>query len=61
MLPCAIPSCMTRSFQNVQMTGPPMKLVWEKRGGKEKYVIAPESQKVLWECSEASTGITFLS
>lgn len=44
-----------------QMTGPPVKLDWVARGGKEQYVKAPEGQKTLWECSEAATGVTFLA
>lgn len=43
------------------MTGPPVKLDWVARGGKEQYVKAPEGQKTLWECSEAATGVTFLA
>lgn len=43
------------------MTGPPIKMDWEERGDKEKYLKEPEGQKLLWECSEVATGVKFLT
>lgn len=55
---------MSESLCDMQMvgeevTGPPVKMDWDARGDKEKFLKDPECHKTLWDCSEAATGLTF--